>query len=149
MTEPLSLRPAAAADVDRLTSLLARNDLPTADVAAKIECFWLAYDDRSLVGVGGLERRGQHALVRSVVVVESMRGEGYGQRLLAAIEARASTRGVTDLYLLTTTAAGFFERLGFQRLSRETAPRPIRETEQFETLCPETAVCMRKVVGDR
>jgi N-acetylglutamate synthase-like GNAT family acetyltransferase len=38
------------------------------------------------------------------------RGNGYGKALVAHVERHARSQGVTDVYLLTTTAAEFFER---------------------------------------
>ena len=56
----------------------------------------------------------------------------------------AQSRGVQELCLLTTTAEHFFERLGYQRAEREAAPASIRGTSEFTTLCPASAVFMRK-----
>jgi amino-acid N-acetyltransferase len=66
---------------------------------------------------------------------------------LARVEARAASRGVRELYLLTTGAVAYFEHHGFARTSREEAPERIRSTAQFCTLCPSTAFCMRKLLS--
>ena len=52
--------------------------------------------------------------------------------------------GVGDLYLLTTTAASFFTRLGFQPADRATAPAAIRASREFAEACPATAAFMRR-----
>lgn len=142
----LSLEPATEADLDEVESLLEASDLPTADLHADEVRFFLARADEELIGVGGLEVYGPDALLRSVVTDPSVRGEGYGTSLVDALEERATALGATEMYLLTTTAATFFGDLGYREVDRESAPRSIRETAQFSTLCPDSATCMRKRV---
>ena len=48
------------------------------------------------------------------------------------------------LYLLTTTAVPFFERMGFAAIDRAEAPPAIAATREFATYCPESAVLMRR-----
>ncbi|WP_435065318.1 arsenic resistance N-acetyltransferase ArsN2 [Halobaculum sp. EA56] len=155
----VTLTEADAAGLDRVEALLAANDLPTEDVRTGPGQFYLARDgdDESdgdgdgdaVVGVGGVERHGSAGLLRSVAVEESSRGDGYGTALCAALEDRARREGAGTLYLLTTTAAGFFERLGYEAVDRESVPPAIRSTTEFAELCPASATCMRKRVGER
>lgn len=63
-------------------------------------------------GVVGLEVYGKVALLRSLAVSATSRGNGYGKDLVARAERYAQSLGVTEIYLLTTTAATFFEQLG-------------------------------------
>lgn len=138
----LSLRPAAADDLDDVAALLAVNDLPHEDVHDGDGEFYLAVDDGTLVGVAGLEQCGEDALLRSVVVRERLRGCGYGSALVAAIDDRARERGTERLYLLTTTAARFFADEGFQRVTRTEVPEAVRSTTEFAELCPDSATAM-------
>lgn len=94
-------------------------------------------------GVVGLELLGTEALLRSLAVEAGERRAGSGGALVAAAERHALEHGVTSMYLLTT-AAGFFERLGYVRVGRETAPPAIRQTREFGDLCPATATFMAK-----
>lgn len=139
----LALEPADAADLDRVEALLEANDLPTADVRAGTGRFYLAYTDDGFVGIGGLEVHGTVGLLRSVVVASGARGEGHGADLCAALQARARSAGVESLYLLTATAAGFFRHCGFQEVSRASVPPAVAQTEEFRSLCPDDATCMR------
>ncbi|WP_121820223.1 arsenic resistance N-acetyltransferase ArsN2 [Halostella salina] len=139
----LTLRPADDA-LDYVETLLAANDLPTADVREKPDCFYVASDGDERVGVGGVERDGDAGLLRSVVVDRSARGEGYGAALCEALEAEASADGVGTLYLLTTTAAAFFAARGYEVVERDAAPTALRGTAEFDDLCPAAATCMRK-----
>ena len=54
------------------------------------------------------------AKVERVVVARGRRGEGWGARVMAAVEDRARTRGLNEVVLhAQTQAAGFYERLGY------------------------------------
>lgn len=124
-------------------TLLDRNDLPTADVRSKFDCFYVAYDGDERVGIGGIEPYGEMGLLRSVVVEHSNRGLGYGTALCTALEREAAAAGIDELYLLTTTASGFFAERGYVEIDRSCVPDAIRRTAEFDELCPSTAVCMR------
>ena len=149
MTE-IGLRPVADADgyayVERLVG---RNDLPTADIRDGDGEFYVAVRDETgeRVGCGGIERHGDAGLLRSVVVERHARGEGVGRAACERLCAIAEEGGLDRLYLLTTTAAGFFETRGFERVERATAPQAVRETREFAELCPDAAVFMRRRLG--
>jgi amino-acid N-acetyltransferase len=92
----------------------------------------------------GLEGRSGVGLLRSLAVEQSRRGTGLGTELVGTLERMAAAEGVTDLYLLTTTAESFFARRGYQRVPRESAPAVIRETTEFSSICPASSAFMRK-----
>ena len=97
---------------------------------------------RTCIGVVGLEVYGSNALLRSLAVEPQHRSRGLGAGLVDAIESEARRRGVTALYLLTTTAATFFERLGYAAHERAAVPPSIAATTEFSLLCPDTADCL-------
>jgi hypothetical protein len=72
----MTLGQAGQRDTDRIERLLSANDLPQEGVRTNPWSFFFATVGTELVGVGGIERHGQHGLVRSVVVPESHRGQG-------------------------------------------------------------------------
>jgi amino-acid N-acetyltransferase len=145
MSDPaLTLRQAGPETIDRVEAMVAANDLPTRDIRGSSGSFFLAAVGDRTVGVGGIECYDGDGLLRSVVVSDPFRGEGYGRSLCDALEARARAEGVETLYLLTTTAAGFFRRCGYEECSRDSVPESIRATTQFAELCPLTASCLRK-----
>ncbi|WP_331235891.1 arsenic resistance N-acetyltransferase ArsN2 [Natronorarus salvus] len=127
--------------------LLSEAGLPTEDLDGGVETF-VAERDGEVVGCGGLERRGTGVLVRSVAVAPEARGEGNGTAICRALFGEAARGGAEELFLLTTDAAGFFERLGFERVDRESVPKGIGETRQFASLCPESATCMHRGVDE-
>ena len=138
---------AGADERPRIERLLQDSDLPTDDLDASPVRLFAGYDDGQFVGVGGLERYGPDALLRSVAVLDALRGNGYGTAIYREIEARAGEDGVERLYLLTETAAPFFAEVGFEAVDRDEAPDSIRDTAEFRELCSSEATCMRKVVG--
>jgi amino-acid N-acetyltransferase len=83
-------------------------------------------------------------LLRSLAVAEAHRKGGCGRALVSHAESWAWRHGVKTLYLLTTTAANFFARTGYEAISRVQAPAPIAATTQFSSLCPSSATLMRK-----
>ena len=67
-----------------------------------------------------------------------------GARVVATAEAMAAQFGLRELYLLTNTAAPFFERRGYARIAREAAPAAIRASSESAAICPASAIVMRK-----
>lgn len=143
---PITLERAEGASLDHVETLLAANGLPHDDVRTTPAEFFLARanSDPGVVGVGGVEQYGADGLLRSVAVAEPHRGRGYGTALCDELERYARERGVERLYLLTTTAAAFFERRGYETVSRADVPASVRSTTEFAELCPASATCMRR-----
>jgi N-acetylglutamate synthase-like GNAT family acetyltransferase len=82
--------------------------------------------------------------MRSVVTLPPLRGRGIGAAIVSALEAEAQLAKCSAVYLLTTTAQGLFEKLGYEKRDRAQAPASIRATTQFSSLCPESAALMLK-----
>jgi amino-acid N-acetyltransferase len=137
---------ASAADLDVIRALLSASALPVDDVDEHVAEFILAKWEGALIGTVGIECVGGAALLRSLCVDPRHRGHAVGARLLAAIDAKAISRDVRELYLLTTSSSAFFAHHGFSATSRADAPSGIRGTAQFRTLCPASAVCMHKAL---
>ncbi len=97
-----------------------------------------------LLGGVGLELRGADALLRSLIVRPGRRGAGIGRSLVEAAEALARSQGIDTLYLLTLDQAAFFVGLGFVEQRRKATPPGILGTDEFSSLCPASAVCLRK-----
>jgi len=140
----LTLEPATGDSLAYVEALLEENGLPSRDVRSTPDAFSVARDGDERVGVGGVEPCGANGLLRSVVVERSKRGAGYGTALCDALEAAAASAGIETLYLLTTTASEFFADRGYEVIRRNEAPAGIRQTTEFDALCPSTATCMRK-----
>jgi arsenate reductase len=136
-------RPGTPADVPAIRALLTSLGLPAQDVGGPAQSFLVVCEGEALAGCVGLERCGEDALLRSLAVVPRLQGAGLGRALRAQAVEAARAQGLRTLYLLTTTAAPFFERAGFARVDRAAAPAPIAASPEFSALCPASAVCMR------
>lgn len=120
-------------------------NIATSDLqyGSRVHFFCLTHNDE-LAGVAGVEIHGDAGLLRSLAVAECHRGSGIAKALTASAEAWAINCGLTRLYLLTNTAAAYFARLGYEVLPRTEAPSGIRQTKQFSSLCPGSAIFMGK-----
>jgi amino-acid N-acetyltransferase len=124
--------------------ILKDSDLPFSDIEREnVSLFCLSELDE-IVGIGGLEQYGELALIRSVAVVKNFQGKGYGSKLVSGLESEAKKAEIKKLYLLTTTAKDYFEKKGYNVISRQEVPDIIQATAEFVSLCPVTAVCMSK-----
>ena len=142
MATPLAIGARAA-----MSEALRRADLPTDDLdEANVQAFAFADGDGVVVGYGGLEMHGEHALMRSIVVEPARRGQGEGRAIVERLLAEASARGARRVYLLTTTARAFFATLGFAVVARAEAPAAILATRQAAGLCVASAPLMVKAL---
>lgn len=137
-----------AGHLDLLRQMLLSAELPAEDLTAgKLGDFLVATDQSSNIGgMVGLEKAGDAGLLRSLVVDPAARHQGLGSLLVAAVEDRAQKAGISRMYLLTNTAEQYFPFLGYRRIERSDAPHAIQQTVEFRELCPDSAVCMVKML---
>ena len=136
------LRPAVADDHEAIAALLRESGLPTVGLDADTLKLMVAVHDARVVASAGLERVEGAALLRSVSVAASVRGQGVAQALVETLLARADATGVGETWLLTETAADYFPRFGFVRAPRASAPAALQGTVEFASCCPASAVAM-------
>jgi len=129
-------------EITAVLALLAENDLPTEGLSAHLATTLVARDNGIIVGSAALELYGHAALLRSVAVSATHRGQGLGVRLSQAALALARQLGLTHIYLLTETAVSFFPKLGFQQVERANVPAAVQTSLEFTELCPDSAVAM-------
>ena len=139
----LKYRFARLEDVIPIKNLLEGNGLPIEGVELHFKDFIIAKNNDDLIGAVGLEIYEKAALFRSLVVDQKYRSLKVGKSLMERIKAHALLNGVKDFYLLTTTARDYFLRLGFFEMERDQAPSAILNTEEFQSLCPSTAACLK------
>lgn len=142
----LTLRPADEADAQVIRDLLEHSGLPTGDLSTARPEFILASNAGQIIGIGALEHFGEAALLRSVAVQPQWRGAGVGRLLVAELERRARAAGISELILLTLTAADFFRRLGYGAKDRAGVPDAVLGGAEFRSLCPATAICLAKTL---
>lgn len=129
-------------------ALLTEAQLPVSDLSSSLGLNLLGVRESGrLVGVVGIEVYGEVGMLRSLAVASARRNAGLGVSLVSNAEAWAAEQGVKTLYLLTTTAAEFFAKLGYETVPRSEAPSAIAATAQFSDLCPASSTFMRKVLA--
>ena len=139
------IRKAGAADYPRIQQLLADAGLPLAGLNGH-DNFRVLCRDGQIVGCAAIERYDNFGLLRSVALESNERRRGLGRQLVQEILQQARADGIAELILLTTTAAPFFERLGFRVISREDVPAPVRASVEFQSACPASAAALGLVL---
>ncbi|GAA5658261.1 hypothetical protein Brsp06_04645 [Brucella sp. NBRC 13694] len=137
----LTVERLSGSDLD-LKKALSGADLPTDDVEDEGRTFFRIVDDNDrTVAFAGLEAcEGDH-LLRSVVVLPGQRGKGAGRAAVEAVLAHVEPG--SDVFLVTTSASPFFERLGFIEVQRDNLPAAVLATRQLSSLCPSSATIMK------
>lgn len=137
-----TIRAAGASDLPAILALLEDAALPTDGIDGPGTDLLVAELGGRIVGLAGLERYGETALLRSVAVARAARGRGLGALLSTRMLEAAALGGARAVYLLTTTAESYFPRIGFRRVGRGAVPAAVRESVEFTTACPSTATAM-------
>lgn len=139
----MKIRRADTADLTAIEALLGANRLPVDEIRRLIPDFVVAEDGLDVIGVAAVEGCGEFGLLRSVAVDEKWRSHGVARRLVDRLIEDSRERGMSELYLLTETAAAYFPNFGFETTSRDLVPGPIRVTHEFTHACPASATVMR------
>jgi amino-acid N-acetyltransferase len=146
----LQFRSATLDDLPAIVSLLLAQELPTDGFAdllrAHPEHVLVAELNGAIVGSAALDVHGADALLRSVVVASDLITLGVGTRLVTDLLTFAANRRISDVFLLTTTAAEWFPRFGFRVTERSLVPRTLSATVEFTKACPSSAVVMHAVL---
>lgn len=133
-------------DRPAVVALLQSAGLPTADLSSAQQLqLWVLQSD-SLQGVIALEHFGTEALLRSLAVAPECRRQGLGHQLVARLEHDAQAAGIKQLILLTETAQAFFRTLDYQVIDRQSVSEALKQSAEFRSLCPASAVCMSKTL---
>ncbi len=143
----LLIRVASDRDLPAIAGLLASFDLPTSGVSDHLGEFLVAEDAGAIVASAGSEVYGSYALLRSVAVRRDYQGQGVARQLVERLLDRARQNGVHQVYLLTATAASYFQRMGFAPVPRDQVDRAVQASLEFRELCCETAVAMTQALS--
>lgn len=138
-----SILPADARDLPDIKALLEASALPLAGIDRHVGTALVARDSGRLIGCAAVEVYGAAGLLRSVAVAPDRRGTGLGQELTVAALDLARARGVSNVYLLTTTADRFFPRFGFSVIPRDQIDPALQPSDELLGACPASAVAMR------
>ncbi len=134
--------PAGDEEVAAVRSILTESGLPDDGIQALADTLLVARMDEEIMGCAALEPYPPAALLRSVAVRGEWRGRGVGWRLTEAALSLAADLGIERVYLLTETASQFFSAFGFRTVGREEVDARVRRSQEFTSLCPESADAM-------
>jgi len=141
-----TIRHCRSSDWAAVVALLQSAGLPVEDLTSAPGLkIWVLETQGELAGAVALEgTESTGRLLRSLVVATGYQRRGFGQALLARVESEARDEGVERLVLLTETAQHLFHRLGYEVIERAAVPESLRQSAEFRSLCPVSAVCMAK-----
>ena len=125
---PVQIERATAGDCDAVLALLAASGLPAEGLAEHLGTAIVARRETVVIGCAALEPYEHGALLRSVAVRADARGARLGHDLVRAALRLAAELQNEDVYLLTTTAEGFFPRFGFEVIDRGDVPATVRQS---------------------
>ncbi len=139
------IRPARPGDARAIERLLEESSLQLDGVTDRLGETLVAERDGTVVGTASLELfDGGIGHLRSLAVAPDLRGSSLGTLLVARTVRLAVDRGASEVDAVTQTAAGFFERMGFERIgARDALPQPILSTPMVARTCSESSAAFR------
>ena len=119
----MEIRPARTSDIKGIRTLIDTYAVgkrlltkETVTLYESVQEFSVAIENGEVVGCGALHVLWEDlAEVRTVAVIERLRGTGVGHQLMQAIEKRAREIGVRRIFCLTFETT-FFGRHGFEEI---------------------------------
>jgi N-acetylglutamate synthase-like GNAT family acetyltransferase len=90
-------------------------------------CFWGYEDEDTLMGVMGIQDKGEVALIRHAYVRSNRRNQGIGTRLLRFLESETEKQILIGTWADTTWAIAFYKKNGYRLLSAEEKDRLLRK----------------------
>jgi len=142
MPATINIQKAGEKDFETVCKLLLQENLPIADLNPLLENFFIAVEDNKITGVIGMDRYGKDGLLRSAIVQKEYRNKGIAAALVARLFDEAAKQGVSTLYLITDTAAAYFEKKGFNKITKAEVAPAVLESKEFNGLCPASSIIM-------
>jgi len=111
------------------------------EIADGVE-FWGEERDGELLGVMGIQHRGEVDLIRHAYVRTHARGQGVGTRLLAHLVGSTQKPMLIGTWADARWALRFYEKNGFRLLSRDETERVLRRFWNIPPRQVETSVVL-------
>jgi amino-acid N-acetyltransferase len=127
MTE---IRPATEAEAQYVVERLKAVDMMWEDVDPARSFFHVARRENAIIGFVRFEPSVNGALLGSLYVEPEHRKAGLGQTLVEYIENESRRRAIPQIFLFSTEAGGFFQRLGYVEV-------PVADTVQAISDAPQ------------
>lgn len=132
MTVTVTCRKAAIRDVEQIYQIIQEYAekgimLPRSEetIQSTIDTFVVAEVVGKVVGCGSLCQLGSDLVeIRSLGILEAYKGQGIGSRLVGFLLEEAERQGIPKVMALTYEVK-FFERNGFQVVSKEIFPEKV------------------------
>jgi N-acetylglutamate synthase-like GNAT family acetyltransferase len=161
MEESLSIRRSREADVPGILAII--NDaaqayrgvipadrwhepyMPAGELESEIASgivFWLAESDARLLGVMGMQDKGEVALVRHAYVASDSQRKGVGSRLLRHVAGLTHKPVLIGTWAAATWAIDFYRRHGFVRVSERDKDALLRRYWSIPARQIETSVVL-------
>lgn len=140
----LQFRTAENTDLDAIKQLLYTSNLPIDGIDCILSDVIVIEHNSEIIGVAGIENHFPYALIRSVAIASEYQNKQLGSQIINTLMNNAETQNYKAYYLLTETANLFFEKYGFKIIGRENIPIEIKSTNEYEHICPSTAIVMIK-----
>jgi N-acetylglutamate synthase-like GNAT family acetyltransferase len=122
--------------------------MPADELAREIAdgvAFWVAEQDGAIVGVMGLQDKGDVALVRHAYVATAAQRQGIGANLLRHVRGLSSKPFLIGTWADATWAIDFYRRNGFSLVSPAEKDRLLRKYWSIPERQIETSVVLREI----
>ena len=106
--------------------------------------FWGWEEDGRLIGVMGIQDKGEVTLIRHAYVLTARRGQGVGGRLLAALRGMADKPILIGTWAAAWWAVRFYEKHGFRLTSEEEKTRLLKTYWSIPERQVETSVVLKE-----
>lgn len=119
--------------------------MPADELANEIAAgvvFWIAEEDGRVLGVMGIQDKGDVALVRHAYVVPLQQRSGVGTKLLRHVESLAGKPVLIGTWAAASWAIAFYRRNGFRVVSTENKDRLLRKYWSIPARQIETSVVL-------
>jgi GNAT superfamily N-acetyltransferase len=119
--------------------------MPADELANQIAdgvAFWVAEDERALLGVMGIQDKGEVALVRHAYIATTLQRKGVGTRLLRQVESLTDKPMLIGTWADASWAIEFYRRNGFTVVPAGTKDRLLRKYWSIPPRQVETSVVL-------
>ena len=107
--------------------------------------FWGDEQGRGLIGVMGIQDKGEVTLIRHAYVLTEARGQGVGTRLMKHLETLTEKPILIGTWAAATWAVSFYQKHGYQPVNPEAKDRLLKQFWNIPGRQVETSV----VLADR
>lgn len=128
----IEIRPASPEELLAIFERLKTIPMQWADIDPARSLFQAAFDGDTIIGFARFEPDEHGALLGSLYVEPAYRKAGVGQAIVEYVAELTHQRGLSQLFVFSTEAGGFFQRLGFVETPVELTVQTIPHSPQVE-----------------